>query len=73
MTVKTMIAYTYRRGDLPASSKISIQGPIYCGDDGTTTPWVQAVMDRSRHAYPGRVDAVVTAERVPAPDFGDDE
>lgn len=70
---KTMIAYTYRRGDLPPASRIAVQGPVYCDDDGMTTPWVQAVMDRSRHSYFGRVDAVVTAERVPAPDFGGDE
>lgn len=69
---KTMIAYTYRRGDLPPASKIAIQGPVYCDDDGTA-PWVQAVRRLAHHATPGRIDTVLTAERVPAPDFGDEE
>jgi hypothetical protein len=69
---KTVIAYTYRRGDLPATSKIAVQGPVYMDDDGTA-PWVQAVRRLARNAAEyGRTDTALTAERVDAPAWWND-
>lgn len=64
----TAIAFLYRRGDLPEASRFSIQGPVYCADDGRP-PWVQAVERLACHDYPGRIDKLISAERVQAPSF----
>jgi hypothetical protein len=68
---KTIISYTYRRGDLPANSSIAVQGPVYIEDDGTP-PWVQVIRRLSMNATPERRDTVLMAERVDAPAWWDE-